>query len=513
MKVFVITLCLMLSFVTNTGHAQFKIAWANPKHDEKGNLLPLQSYGETIKRGMNFILEDQTSWAKGNKITTEEGKIRPPYFFYCLAFDGQLDGAGSSWTNCNTAYPAFHHAVFIQTFLDYYVYSGKEEALKRAEELAAWNISHCTPLDWKYGGLPYSTLKNGKLGGSVDADAIMTDKPAIMAGAYVRLFRTTGKQEYRNAAEQIASTLAKTQLPEGNWPFRVNPKTGEVREGYTSSVIYAIELFEQLDELAGEKRYAAAKAKALKWLLKGPVQTANWKGFYEDITTDEGQNNRTNFDCIDTARYLLRHRDENEKYLPLVLKLYDWVKKTFVDEKHTYGPAEAVREQLVCNVRMGVHSGHWAMLVAELFKATGEERYRKDALNTASYITYLLQPDNHISVGREWHERECWYSCHFGAVFFLLELVGYFPEAAPDGENHLLCGSAVVQTIRYEPNKVAYTTDGSSSDVLKLAFRPQEITVDGQPLAAGDRGKKGWTFDAQTGILRLVHDAGRVLIR
>ena len=136
----------------------------------------------------------------------------------------------------------------IQTFLNYYVYSGREEALKQAEELAAWNISHSTPLDWKYGGLPYSTIHNGKLGGAVDGDAIMTDKPAIMAGAYLRLFRTTGKQEYRKAAEQVANTLAKTQLPEGNWPFRVNPKTGEVREQYTSSVIYAVELFEQLDQ-------------------------------------------------------------------------------------------------------------------------------------------------------------------------------------------------------------------------------------------------------------------------
>ena len=511
MKVLFITVCLMMSLAANTSHAQTKTVWANPKYDEKGNLLPLQSFGETINRGMEFILEDQETWAKGNKITDEEGKIRPPYFFYCLAHDGQLGGVGDP-RNSNTAYPAFHHAVFIQTFLRYYVYSGKEEALKRAEELAAWNISHSTPLDWKYGGLPYSTVHNGKLGGSVDADAIMTDKPAIMAGAYLRLFRATGKQEYRKAAEQIANTLAQTQLPEGNWTFRVNPKTGEVREEYTSSAIYAIELFEQLDKLSGQGQYAEAKAKAVKWLLNGPVQSMNWNGFYEDVTKDMGQKNRTNWDCIDTARYLLRHREENQDYLPQALKLRDWVKKTFVDEKHTYGPAEAVREQLVCNVRMGVHSGHWAMLAAELHQTTGEELYRKNALNTASYITYLLQPDNRIPVGRDWSEKEFWYSCHFGAVLFLMELSGYFPEAAPDGENHLLRESAVVQTLQYEPNKVMYSTDDSSSDVLKLSFQPNEITVNGKPLATGDGDKKGWKFDSQTRILRLFHEAGKVVV-
>lgn len=67
MKVFVITLCLMLSFVTNTSHAQFKIAWADPKHDEKGNLLPLQSYGETINRGMKFILETRHPGPKATR--------------------------------------------------------------------------------------------------------------------------------------------------------------------------------------------------------------------------------------------------------------------------------------------------------------------------------------------------------------------------------------------------------------------------------------------------------------
>jgi hypothetical protein len=54
-------------------------------------------------------------------------------------------------------------------------------------------------------------------------------------------------------------------LPEGNWPFRVNPKNGEVREVYTSSAIYAVMLFEALSK-GNENRWAEAKAKALKWI-------------------------------------------------------------------------------------------------------------------------------------------------------------------------------------------------------------------------------------------------------
>ena len=504
-------MAILIPLVTNTGFAQTNFVFADSKHDAKGNLLPLQSYGETISRGMKFLLEDQDAWAKGNKITDEEGRIRPPYFFYCHAIEGRLDGMGHP-RNRNTAYPAFHHAIYIQTFLDYYVYSGKEEGLKRAEELARWNMAHSTPLDWMYGGMPYSSVCNGKVGGSVDGDAIMTDKPAIMASAYLRLFRMTGKPEYRKAAEQIASTLARNQSPEGNWPFRVNPKTGEVSEEYTSSVIYAIELFEELDELTGQKQYASAKDKALQWLLAGPVQNMIWNGFYEDVTKAMGLNNRTNWDCIDTARYLLRHKGENPDYLPLALKLTDWVKKTFVDEKHTYIPAEAVREQLACNSRMGVHSGHWAMLGGDLYHSTGKEIYKTNAFGTLNYITYLLQPDNSILVGREWTDKAIWYSCHSGSVRFLMHVLGYFPEAAPDGENHLLRASAAVKTIQYEPDKVSYGTDGSSSDVLKLAFQPKAVTVNGTPLDPSTKDKNGWDYDPKTKVLRLSHEAGNVVI-
>jgi hypothetical protein len=95
MKASFITLCLMLSLNINTSYAQTKTVWADPKHDEKGNLLPLQSCGETVNRAMKFILEGQATWAKGNKITDEDGKIRPPYFFHCVAIDGQLDGVGA----------------------------------------------------------------------------------------------------------------------------------------------------------------------------------------------------------------------------------------------------------------------------------------------------------------------------------------------------------------------------------------------------------------------------------
>lgn len=485
------------------------------KHDKDGNLIPNETYGETIKRGMKFLLEDQTTWAKGNNIKDDEGKIQPPYFFYCVAFNGngQLEN-GVSDTHRGTAYPAFFHSYYISTFLEYYIYSGNETALKRAEELARWNLSHSTPSEWKYGNLPYSTSHNGKVGGSIDGDAIMTNKAPIMAEAYLRLYQITLKKEYLKAAENIAGTLVKTQLLDGNWAFRVEPKTGLVREQYTSAVIYAIDLFDKLEKLTANKNYAIAKDKAFQWLLKGPAIDMNWNGFYEDVGGDNS-NNRNNYDCIDTACYLITHSADNKAYMPLALKLIDWVKRTFVDEKHLYSPAPGVREQLVCDFRMSAHSAHWAMLLGHLYNETKDNKYRIDMLNIASLITYHLQSDNRITIGPEWAEgkdKYYWYSMNFAGVRGMIKILGYCPESAPDKENHLLSYSASVRSIVYSTDKVTYTTGAKSSDVLKLAFVPSKITLGGKQISAGDGVTSGFKFDAKTNILRLAHTGGEVVI-
>ena len=196
--------------------------------------------------------------------------------------------------------------------------------------------------------------------------------------------------------------------------------------------------------------------------------------------------------------------------------LHDWIKKTFVDEDHSYRPAQAVREQLQCNFRMAIHTGHWGLLLAEMNDAGLGPEYRTQALNIASYITYHLRPDNCIVVGEDWPPSRLWYSCHFGPIWFLLEILGHCPEAAPDGETHLLHTDAALQTIRYEASKLTYTTDRASSDAAKLAFQPVQVTLNGQAIPAGDGRTNGWRFDPATKVLRVVHgpwhgrDFGRV---
>jgi len=60
------------------------ITVAERKRDAQGNLQPLQSYDETIRRGMSFLLDDHLKWFKGpsNTITDENGNVQMLWAYY-----------------------------------------------------------------------------------------------------------------------------------------------------------------------------------------------------------------------------------------------------------------------------------------------------------------------------------------------------------------------------------------------------------------------------------------------
>jgi len=396
-----------------------QIEIAETKRDAQGNLLPLQSYDETIRRGMAFLLDDHLKWFKGSAdmLTDENGNIQQPWVYF-----SNLQQNGAPFPDAIdrfVSYPAFHHALMIQTFLGYWRYAKDARALEEAVTLADWNIAHSTPGDWPYGNLPYSTFQEKKPGGYHDKTGLMPDKAAIMALAYLQLHEATGQARFLRAAEAIADTLVQRQRPNGTWPFRVDPQTERVIEEYTSSVIYAIMLFETLDERNKNKHYQAYRDRTWEWLLNGPIKTKEFRGFYEDVPVDpEG---RTNYDCLDTIRYLLAKRTETNGYLALAQELNAWVEEIFLDRIEGFEPAEGIREQLQCNVVMGNHSLNWASMLLELARATGDEKLRQRAMQTANYVTYYLQPDNRIVVG--FYYEQWWYSCHADLILYLLDFV------------------------------------------------------------------------------------------
>ena len=417
-------LCLPLLIMTSLAQ-DLQFDWqkhmvvANPRYDGNGNLLPMQSYEETVSRGISFLFNDHMKWFKGSKdnLTDEKGRVQMPWVYYSnLQHNGDPFIAA---VDRFVSYPAFHHSLLIKTFIRASEYSGNKKAIDDAIKLADWNIAHSTPKDWAYGAMPYSTFQEKKPGGFMDKSGIMPDKAAIMALSYLDLYKASGKKRFLVAAQGIAETLAKKQRSNGTWPFRVDPQTEKVIEDYSSSVIYAVMLFERLDQINGNDYFRSYRDKTWNWLINGPVKTKEFRGFYEDIP--ESTEGRTNYDCLDLIRYLLDHRTDSNGYLAMALDLNTWVEKIFMDKIVGFEPAEGIREQLQCNVVMGIHSLNWASALLKLAEATGDEAMRKRAMQTANYVTYYLQPDNRIVVGFEYHQ--WWYSCHTGVLLYLYDFL------------------------------------------------------------------------------------------
>lgn len=471
--------------------------------DARGMLVPKVSYPQFLERTLTFFIKDlDNGWAVGNEFKDKDGKPMPAYIYYAFANAKHELGVCRNKGNAFCAYPR-NHSQFIRSFLAYWRYTGNPECLARARQLAAWNLAHRTPANWKYGSMFYSTIRKGQVGGGVDGNTIMTDKPAMFALLLVQLSEATGEAKYREGAEAVATTLVKTQLPEGNWPFRVNPQTGAVREQYTSNAIAAVRLFEALDGTTGN-RWSHPKTKALHWILEGPAKTMKWTGFYEDIPAGD---NRTNWDCIETARYLIAHRADDPQYLPLALKLHDWIAKEFVDKRKQWASAEGLREQKRCFFTMGSRTVQWAALVADLFEATGDESFKQRAINSCALATCWTRDDGANLVGPGWmNPGEIWFACHFN-VSYMFEALAHFPTLLDDGRPHMVRAGGAIQDIAYQPHSLSYKAICPGQDLLLLPSTPAKVTVAGQALKTS-----AWNYDGSTKTITLARPAGRVEI-
>jgi hypothetical protein len=84
------------------------------------------------------------------------------------------------------------------------------------------------------------------------------------------------------------------------------------------------------------------------------------------------------------------------------------------------------------------------------------------------------------------------------------------PAWAPPGRSHLLRSTAVVRSVSYLQSEISYdTSNATADDVLRVTVVPNTVSVSGQPLVRRtDLAQPGWTFDPDTGILRIRRDSG-----
>jgi len=439
--------------------------------------------------------------------------------------------------------PACVYAGFVQSLaVDYRVYSGDSSYLKIVRECLDQMLENgTTPADWPWPKCPYASAdprsriyqgatrwENLRRGDGLHC--IEPDKVGELGIAYLKLYEITGEEKYCRAAIDCADALAgnvrevaadtnrfsRDYDSRSPWPFRVNARTGVVIDNYTSNVVEAVRLFDELvriqnkSGLAPERieSYLRARKIAWDWLYakNGPMKTYIWNGYFEDIPSDPKLQNRVQITPMETARYILQHPEYDPDWQINVSALLNWVASVFSTEG-----MDAIKEQTWCYAPMGSHTARFASICALYYEKTGEQRFKEQAYRFYNFATYMCEESGYVWVGSNWPT--AWFSDGYGDyIRHFLEGLGAVPEWAPDGEDHLLRSSSIVQRILYESESISYRTfDERATEVFRLRNKPKKVLVNGTIIKEQTNlERQGWVWEDMNkgGVLRLKHEDG-----
>ena len=470
-----------------------------------------------------------------NKVPVEDNGLKT-YLTY-PKFDRSPPFRGLDYCH----HPGELYGYFVDSLLSYYPYSGDRSLINIVQEMLDYHIDHgLTPADWDWPNVPFSASDAGATqyqgadesryednqpGKGDGVGVIASDKVGELGVAYLYFFKLTGKEKYLKMAVACANAIASHLRPgdadHSPIPFRVYAWNGIVREEYSSNMIGAVKLFDELIHLKhpSKQSYKKARDKLWEWLLAYPMRNNKWKGYYFDNMLDPRDENRDQVSAMETARYILQHPEMDPDWHNHVPRLINWVELTFGQEE--WG-AQSIKEQLWCFGPMGSHTARFASICALWYEKTGDEAYKEKAYRTFNYATYLAAENGVIDVSLKicrddkgnYTEagdpsfNDAWFSVGYADyVKHFMAGLGSIPEWAPKDENHLLRSSSIITNIQYSDKQISYKTfDSDSIEVLRLNFTPHRVTADNRTLNQSQNlDQQGWSWDTKLGVLRVHH--------
>ena len=341
-----------------------------------------------------------------------------------------------------------------------------------------------------------------------------------MGLSYLDLYAVTGDQKYLQAAQRIADTLLPHQCTDGSIPFRVNLKSGEISLGYTCSQIWHARLFLKLAELTGRPEYQQAGQRVLDWIVKGPIKTNQWWGFYGDDPDPRKLKSMDQWVAMDTAQWLIDHHQENEAYLPAAHSALSYIKENFFKLGGVHQGVPAIGEQTGWPAILPHHNMRLAETYARLYGATGDPEAKELALRISNSMSQMVMNDGKFHHGlNSGIENRTMLGLNFNMQFS--RIMAEIPETAPQDENHLLYCSGYARNIHYQSEAITYETLGPTQDILVVQCDPNRVEVAGEvipcvsesPISRSATAPIGWLYEPDYHRLTIVHANGPVAVK
>lgn len=308
-----------------------------------------------------------------------------------------------------------------------------QAAINLAKKYGESLINESTPGSWVYGNMPMSH----------NPGCLQTGRAGMVGMAYLDLYGATQDESFLKAAKRIAGTLKKTQLEDGRWYFRVDPKTGKMLEDYTSDQAEAILLFDELIRNYKMKEFVETRDKAVRWMLANPCKTFHWQQQWDDVKVLAPYKNLEWYDTGLFIEYLLRHATPENGYEKIALDLLYYIDDQFIEwEPSGEYITPGAREQYVCYHVIDWHTAHYIRVCIAFHRYTRDDTYQKKACAMADTLTVIQHPDGFYPTwmkhkpdrNNPWrlqdiHYGDTWANCSSYTGEMLIKLGEYFKEA------------------------------------------------------------------------------------
>ncbi len=516
--------------------AVFSLAMATAA---SASTTPLKPPGQLLREVVDFLYSDVGNGGIRTYDNDPNGLPAPPYFYhFAIQHDNDLDSRLVGYPGyLSISYPAYTTCVAVDAFLDWWVYSGEQEALDRAVQMADWLWDRRTPPTDMYANWPYSTQTEGVMGGGFDGESIMSDKPAMFGLRCLRLHRITGQQRFLDAALMIADTYVATQMSggvvdDGRWPFRVRPSDGLVIQDYTSHLIPVVRLLETLEASHPGRGYGNAASRAMAWIEANPMvfitpDSMHWEGFYEDVPPAEMIGEIDHYSAEETVEYLIDRNAPGD--LTKAIDIMNWSTNRYLapwSKENGYDAyAPVVLEWDHWPHSTYAATGQWAYMQLKLDEKTAgtplnDPIWRQRAIEAFYTLTYgqgQFSPPNGdgrmLTTIRELTVPtflpETWYEQNFNTVKYMLQAFSLAPELAPSNEAHLIAYDGAEPTsVQYTVDMITVSWDTAGTARFKLAGPPYGVLL-GQgwipQVSGGGPLDRSWRYDPVSQVLEVAH--------
>ncbi|NLX56542.1 MAG: hypothetical protein GXY58_15650 [Planctomycetaceae bacterium] len=476
-------------------------------HDAEGVIAPWY----TAQNGqLDFRIRVAAETLKRYPWTTRDEAIDClPHFLFSGHWSIAADGAitplvTSDWDNADLGQRS---AYVLSGMVDYYRYTGDPAALALVTLQANFLLDHClTPDDHPWPRFLISVPHRGKSYGKCDPQGmIQLDIAAEVGLAMLRAYQLTGQQRWLEACQHWGDLLAAKRdrdVGARPWSRYANPEAApwsdDTQTGGVSFLLYFLDELVRLGYTGEHNEIVEARDAGRAYLrdvlLEKWTVDDTWGRNYWDWVDNVQAENVTEF----TARYFMDHpdvfpnwRQDARNILTLFLNHTGVCPMSAGD---VYSGAWAFPESSSCCGRsLWYGPMELAVPIAQYAVQANSAWARELARRIQILATYDGREtgvsedniDGGFVVNNNWFK-----IAHPMALTHLLGTLAWLPaEFGAARENHIMRSTSVVNSVFYRQGAVHYSTFDAppgTTDLLRLAFVPQRVTADGQPLPQRD---------------------------